>query len=157
MSTSLWPLINSDCVWWPIADERLWGGKKNKNRYLRALAAFYVRLTFDPPDVYRTLEPLLADYRKLKRRTRTGYQLTFIDQFVDDLLTKERVCATSLWKLPARQQLEDLDLLEERISPLGEEIDEIDNEEGNRNGNEAEPERGEDEEDEGEVRNGRDG
>lgn len=49
-----------------------------------------------------------------------------MDQFVDELLTKERVCATSLWKLPSRQQLEDLNLLEERISPLGAEIDEID-------------------------------
>ncbi len=83
-------------------------------------------MTFDPPDVYKTLEPLLADYRKLKRRVRTGYTLTHIDQFIDELLTKDRVCATSLWKLPARQQLEDLDLLEERISPLGKEIDEID-------------------------------
>jgi pre-mRNA-splicing factor 38A len=38
---------------------------------------------------------------------------------------KDRVCATSLWKMPSRQQLEDLDLLDERVSPLGEEIDEI--------------------------------
>ncbi|KAI9793717.1 MAG: hypothetical protein M1816_007612 [Peltula sp. TS41687] len=132
-------------------------------KYLRALAAFYVRLTFDPPDVYRTLEPLLEDYSKLKRRTRSGYQLTFIDQFVDDLLTKERVCATSLWKLPARQQLEDLDLLEERRSPLGEEIDEIDNEEeegdgdGDGDGAGHGQREDEDEEEDGEVRNGRDG
>ena len=100
------------------------------DRYLRALAAFYVRLTFDPPDVYKTLEPLLADYHKLKRRTRTGFALTNVDQFVDELLTKDRVCATSLWKLPGRQQLEDLELLEERISPLGAEIDEMEVEEG---------------------------
>ncbi|KAI9804472.1 MAG: hypothetical protein M1825_001371 [Sarcosagium campestre] len=96
-------------------------------KYLRALAAFYVRLTFDPPEVYKTLEPLLADYRKVKRRTRTGFSLSYIDQFVDELLTKDRVCATSLWKLPGRQQLEDLDLLEERVSPLGDELNEIDN------------------------------
>ena len=49
-----------------------------------------------------------------------------MDQFIDDLLVKDRVCATSLWKMPSRQQLEDLELLDERISPLGEEIDEID-------------------------------
>ncbi|KAI9832156.1 MAG: hypothetical protein M1819_004507 [Sarea resinae] len=95
-------------------------------KYLRALAAFYVRLTFDPPDVYKTLEPLLADYSKIKRRRNDGFVLTYMDQFVDDLLTKDRVCATSLWKLPNRQLLEDLDLLDERVSPLGEEIDEID-------------------------------
>ncbi|KAI9733278.1 MAG: hypothetical protein M1834_003362 [Cirrosporium novae-zelandiae] len=95
-------------------------------KYLRALAAFYVRLTFEPAEIYKTLEPLLSDYRKLKRRTTSGFSLTNIDQFIDDLLTKDRVCATSLWKLPQRQLLEDLDLLDERVSPLGDEIDEID-------------------------------
>lgn len=97
-------------------------------KYLRALAAFYIRLTFDPVDVYKYLEPLLLDYRKLRRRMRDKYVLTTMDQFVDDLLTKDRVCGTSLWKLPSRQQLEDLDLLEERISPLADELEELDKE-----------------------------
>lgn len=97
-------------------------------KYLSALAAFYVRLTFDSKDVYTTLEPLLADYRKLRRRTKDGgYSLTYMDQFVDDLLTKDRVCGTSLRKLPHRSLLEDLGQLEMRESPLGEELDEIDN------------------------------
>ncbi|KAG8525788.1 uncharacterized protein KY384_000548 [Bacidia gigantensis] len=96
-------------------------------KYLTALAAFYVRLTFAAKEVYTTLEPLLADYRKLRRRVRDGsYSLTYIDQFVDDLLTKDRVCATSLRKLPPRTILEDLDQLEPRESPLGEELDELD-------------------------------
>ncbi|PWY90837.1 PRP38-domain-containing protein [Aspergillus heteromorphus CBS 117.55] len=94
-------------------------------KYLRALAAFYVRLTFEPAEVYKTLEPLLLDYRKLKRRMRESFTLTYVDQFVDELLTKERVCGTSLWKLPARQLLEDLDLLEVRESPLQEELEEM--------------------------------
>ncbi|PWY96421.1 RNA binding protein [Aspergillus sclerotioniger CBS 115572] len=94
-------------------------------KYLRALAAFYVRLTFEPVEVYKTLEPLLLDYRKLKRRVRDSFTLTYMDQFVDELLTKERVCGTSLWKLPGRQQLEDLDLLEVRVSPLQEELEEM--------------------------------
>jgi pre-mRNA-splicing factor 38A len=51
-----------------------------------------------------------------------------MDQFVDELLTKDRVCATSLWKLPSRQQLEDQDLLDERISPLADELEELDEE-----------------------------
>lgn len=95
-------------------------------KYLRALAAFYIRLTFEPVEIYTTLEPLLADYRKIRRRTKDGFALTYIDQFVDDLLTKDRVCGTSLWKLPTRSQLEDLELLDERISPLGEEIEDLD-------------------------------
>ncbi|EAS31222.3 RNA binding protein [Coccidioides immitis RS] len=95
-------------------------------KYLRALAAFYIRLTFEPVEVYNVLEPLLSDYRKLKRRTKDGFVLTYMDQFVDDLLNKDRVCGTSLWKLPARRILEDLDMLEERVSPLGEELEDID-------------------------------
>lgn len=98
-------------------------------KYLRALAAFYIRLTWEPKDIYQTLEPYLVDFRKLKRRTREGFALSYIDQFIDDLLTKDRVCATSLWKMPSRIQLEDLDVLEPRISALGDEIDELDNEE----------------------------
>lgn len=98
-------------------------------KYLRALAAFYIRLTWEPKDIYETLEPYLADSRKLKRRTREGFALSYIDQFIDDLLTKDRVCATSLWKMPSRMQLEDLDVLEPRVSALGDEIDELDNEE----------------------------
>lgn len=97
-------------------------------KYLRALAAFYVRLTFDAVDVYKTLEPLLLDYRKLKRRVRDSFMLTYVDQFIDDLLTKDRVCGTSLWKLPSRSQLEDLDMLDERISPLADELEELDQE-----------------------------
>ena len=96
-------------------------------KYLSALAAFYVRLTFDAVDVYKTLEPLLGDFRKLRRRNKDGESfLTYMDQFVDDLLAKDRVCGTTLWKLPQRSILEDLGQLDERISPLGEEIDEID-------------------------------
>lgn len=95
-------------------------------KYLRALAAFYVRLTWEPVEIYKTLEPLLLDYRKLKRRVRDSFVLTYMDQFVDDLLTKDRMCGTSLWKLPSRQQLEDLDLLDERESPIADELEEMD-------------------------------
>jgi len=94
-------------------------------KYLRALAAFYIRLTWDAVDIYQTLEPLLADYRKLKRRTKEGFVLTHMDEFIDDLLTKDRVCSTSLWKLPSRDALEDLEKLEPRASLLDGELDEF--------------------------------
>jgi pre-mRNA-splicing factor 38A len=93
------------------------GGEKFK--YLRALAVFYIRLTRQAKDVYLFLETFLEDRRKLKQKTRTGTRLTFMDQFVDDLLTKERVCATTLWKMPKREVLEDLEVLDPRVSPLG--------------------------------------
>ena len=104
--------------------------RQEEFKYLTALAAFYIRLTFDAKDVYGVLEPLLGDWRKLRRRTRDGgYALSYIDQFVDDLLTKDRVCGTSLRKLPQRTVLEDLGVLEVRESPLGDELDGLDDEE----------------------------
>ncbi|KAI2637773.1 PRP38-domain-containing protein [Hypomontagnella submonticulosa] len=101
-----------------ILEEYLrFGGDKFK--YLRALACFYVRLTRRADAVYKILEPFLEDKRKLRRKGRAGTSLTYVDQFVDDLLTKDRVCATSLWQMPKREMLEDLELLEPRVSPLG--------------------------------------
>ena len=105
------------------------GDNKGSFKYLRALAAFYIRLAWEPVEIYQTLEPLLRDYRKLKRRVRDGFTLTYVDQFIDDLLTKERVCATSLQKLPKRETLEDLDLIEAREEL---DLDEIDDKEISR-------------------------
>lgn len=120
-----------------------YGGEKFK--YLRALALFYVRLTRQPKDVYEILEPHLCDYRKLKKRLRIGTCLTYMDEFVDDLLMKDRVCGTTLWKIPKRIILEDLEVLEPRVSSLGDiedllesdvEEDTIKNNEGVINGSE---------------------
>ncbi|ORY11915.1 PRP38 family-domain-containing protein [Clohesyomyces aquaticus] len=105
-------------------------GRRGAFKYLRCLAAFYIRLAWEPVAIHQTLEPLLSDYRKIKRKTKEGYAMTYIDQFVDDLLTKERVCATSLWRMPPRSQLEDLDLLEQRVSPLQGEVDMLDGSDG---------------------------
>ncbi|KAI4116088.1 MAG: hypothetical protein LQ338_007764 [Usnochroma carphineum] len=109
--------------------------RQREFKYLTALAAMYVRLTFEPREVFEVLEPLLGDWRKLRRRNREGgWTITWVDQFVDDLLTKERVCATSLRKLPSRVVLEDLGVLEVRVSPLGDEIEQIDAEEEEEEG-----------------------
>lgn len=101
-------------------------GKLGAWKYLRCLAAFYIRLAWEPVEIYKTLEPLLTDYRKIKRRTKDGFTLTYVDQFVDDLLTKDRICATSLWKLNPRSILEDLEMLEPRESPIADEVDDMD-------------------------------
>ncbi|OAF99206.1 PRP38-domain-containing protein, partial [Paraphaeosphaeria sporulosa] len=101
-------------------------GKKGSFKYLRALAAFYVRLTMEPVQVYKTLEPLLLDRRKLKYRKQAGFTLTYIDEFVDNLLTQPRLCGTSLPALPPRSVLEDLDLLDPRESPLADEVEDMD-------------------------------
>lgn len=103
-----------------------YGGEEWK--YVRALAAFYVRLTFEPADIYKTLEPFLEDARKLRRRRKEVYVLIHMDEFVDELLTKDRSCGTSLWKLPSRRLLEDMDQLEARESRLQAELDAMEDE-----------------------------
>ncbi|KAK4561837.1 hypothetical protein LTR86_004517 [Recurvomyces mirabilis] len=109
--------------------------EQEEYKYLRVLAAFYIRLAWEKDDeVYATLEPYLTDSRKLKRRTREGWALTYVDDFIDDLLLKSRVCATTLPKINPRLFLEDEDRLEPRISALGEELEELDKEDEEEDG-----------------------
>lgn len=44
----------------------------NRSRYVRALGAFYLRLTGTAVDCYKYLEPLLNDYRKIRMQRRDG-------------------------------------------------------------------------------------
>lgn len=132
-------------------------------KYLRALAAFYIRLAWEKEgEVYTTLEPYLADSRKLKRRLREGWTLTYMDEFIDDLLVKNRTCATTLPKINPRLWLEDEDRLEPRKSALGEELKALDDEDGSgsdgvvgehidANGNHASDDDGRNRESEGEL------
>ena len=106
-------------------------------KYLRALACFYVRLTSETSvECYTRLERYLGDYRKLKRRKKEGWSLVCLDEFVDELLTKERSCATALWRLESRQELEDRDLLEPRESIMQADLDAMD-EEDEKDGNDG--------------------
>ncbi|KAI8898950.1 PRP38 family-domain-containing protein [Globomyces pollinis-pini] len=102
-------------------------------KYLTALAAFYIRLTGTSVEIYKTLEPFLLDKRKLRKRMPSNiqivltvdgtFELTYMDVFIDELLTEDRVCDTILPRLTKRYILEDAGDLEPRISPLEEEID----------------------------------
>lgn len=56
------------------------------------------------------------------------FVLTYMDEFIDNLLTEERVCDTILPRLTQRFVLEELGELEPRISPLQEEIDAVESE-----------------------------
>ncbi|KAI6084986.1 PRP38-domain-containing protein [Hypoxylon rubiginosum] len=135
-----------------LAEYLRYGGDRFK--YLRALACFYVRLTRRAENVFTVLEPFLEDRRKLRRKGRAGTSLTYVDQFVDDLLTKDRVCATSLWQMPKREILEDLDLLEPRVSPLGdiEDLLEEEDDDVEMNGNETNGDAAADSDDEGLIK-----
>ncbi|KAJ1558422.1 hypothetical protein HK096_000946 [Nowakowskiella sp. JEL0078] len=100
--------------------------KTEEEKYLRALAAFYLRLTGSPQDIYSFLEPLLYDSRKLRRRLKDGsFDITFMDEFIDTLLTSERVCDTILPFLTKRHILEESVGLEPRVSPLEDELNEL--------------------------------
>ncbi|KAG0251995.1 hypothetical protein BG011_007273 [Mortierella polycephala] len=92
--------------------------ESENNKYLRALGAFYLRLVGKPVDIYNYLEPLLGDSRKLRKRGAGGYSITYMDEFIDDLLREERVCDVVLPRLVKRDVLEDAGELDPRISIL---------------------------------------
>ncbi|KAI3625173.1 hypothetical protein CBS9595_000534 [Malassezia furfur] len=90
-------------------------------KYLRALAAMYVRMTFPSIEVYELLEPLLNDYHKLRYRDTAGqYSLSHMDEFVDQLLNEERVCDLIMPRLTKRSVLEENEGLRPRTSKLEE-------------------------------------
>ncbi|KAG8464713.1 hypothetical protein KFE25_010081 [Diacronema lutheri] len=103
-----------------ITDER--------NKYVRALAAFYLRLTGSAADVYAFIEPLYNDYRKLRARTpEGGYVITHMDEFAAQLLDVDAsyACDIALPVLPRREQLEATGLVDgARFSALEDEIEE---------------------------------
>jgi len=76
-------------------------------KYLRALGAAYYRISQRHADVYKTLEPLYADYRKLRYRDLTG-KMTIIhmDEFIDWLFREKTVCDVTMPGLPKREFLE---------------------------------------------------
>ncbi|KAI9473742.1 MAG: Pre-mRNA-splicing factor 38 [Benjaminiella poitrasii] len=97
--------------------------KQEDIKYLRALGAFYLRLTGKSKEIYQYLEPLLNDYRKLRVRTGDGYRLTHMDSFIDDLLRESRVCDIILPHLTNRYILEQNDELEPRESALEDDLE----------------------------------
>lgn len=62
-------------------------------RYVRILGTLYLRLVGTSLEIYNYLEPLFNDYRKLKVMNRNGdLQLSHVDEFIDELLHKDRSC-----------------------------------------------------------------
>ncbi|KAG9066774.1 hypothetical protein KI688_012685 [Linnemannia hyalina] len=92
--------------------------ENDSNKYLRALGAFYLRLVGKPVDIYKNLEPLLVDGRKLRKRGNSGYSIIHMDEFIDELLREERVCDVVLPRLTKRYVFEDTGELNPRISAL---------------------------------------
>ncbi|KAJ1483612.1 Pre-mRNA-splicing factor 38 [Baffinella frigidus] len=100
--------------------------KNEEFKYVRALGAFYMRLVGKTVDVYQYLEPLLNDYRKLRiRMAWAGYDVTYMDEFIDKLLREDMVLDIALPTLQKRMHLEEARTLQPRISALEDDLDEV--------------------------------
>ncbi|XP_053679773.1 pre-mRNA-splicing factor 38 [Anopheles nili] len=99
--------------------------KNEEFKYVRALGAFYLRLTGSSLDCYKYLEPLYNDNRKLRKQNRMGsYELMHIDEFIDELLREERVCDIILPRIQKRFVLEENNEIEAKVSALEDDLDE---------------------------------
>lgn len=99
--------------------------KNEEFKYVRALGAFYLRLTGSSLDCYKYLEPLYNDNRKLRTQDRTGkFDLIHMDEFIDELLRNDRVCDVILPRVQKRIILEENNELEPKVSALDDDLDE---------------------------------
>ncbi|CAA9988352.1 pre-mRNA-splicing factor 38A, putative [Plasmodium knowlesi strain H] len=81
--------------------------------YLRALGIFYLRLIGKSLEIYRYLEPILFDYRKMRIRLQNGtFEKIYMDVFVDNCLVMNNFLDVDFPSLTKRQVLEDNNLLE---------------------------------------------
>nr|VDD15809.1 unnamed protein product [Brassica oleracea] len=101
-------------------------------RYVRVLGAFYLRLTGSDVDVYRYLEPLYNDYRKVRQKLADGrFSLTHVDEVIEELLTKDYSCDIAMPRLKKRCTLEQNGALEPRKSVLEDDFEEEEEKEEN--------------------------
>lgn len=98
--------------------------KNDEYKYVRALGAFYLRLTGTSMDCYKYLEPLLNDFRKIRCQGRDGkFVLSHMDEFIDELLMQDRALDNILPPIQKRHILEDNNEIEPRVSILEEDLD----------------------------------
>lgn len=99
--------------------------KNEEFKYVRALGAFYLRLTGTSIDCYKYLEPLYNDNRKLRRQNRSAqFEIVHIDEFIDELLRSDRVCDIILPRVQKRHILEENNEIEPKVSALDDDFDE---------------------------------
>lgn len=99
--------------------------KNEEFKYVRALGAFYLRLTGTSVDCYKYLEPLYNDNRKLRHQNRAGnFEIIHMDEFIDQLLRDDRVCDIILPRIQKRHILEENNELEPKVSALDDDLDE---------------------------------
>jgi pre-mRNA-splicing factor 38A len=93
-------------------------------KYMRALGAFYLRLIGSSSDVYKYLEPLYNDFRKLRRMSKMGtFDVIHMDEFIDMLLREDRVFDVILPRILKRKTHEDNAELGPRVSVLDDDLE----------------------------------
>lgn len=96
------------------------------SKYLRVLAAVYVRLTERSAIIYTNLEQLYGDYRRIRVKDTTGtYHIAHVDEIIDQLLNDTSFCGLPLPRLTKREILVKNHVLQPRISPLEDELEDI--------------------------------
>lgn len=99
--------------------------KNEEFKYVRALGAYYLRLTGSSIDCYKYLEPLYNDNRKLRIQNREGkFEIIHMDEFIDELLRSDRVCDVILPRIQKRYVLEENNELEPKVSALDDDLEE---------------------------------
>lgn len=113
--------------------------KNEEFKYVRALGAFYLRLTGTSLDCFKYLEPLYNDNRKLRQQNNTGhFEIIHMDEFIDQLLREDRVCNIILPRIQKRHILEENNELEPKVSALDDDLDEEgSDDEANQNDDES--------------------
>ncbi|RWR99796.1 pre-mRNA-splicing factor 38A-like protein, partial [Dinothrombium tinctorium] len=103
-------------------------------KYIRALGAFYLRLTGTSLEAWKYLEPLYNDYRKLRHMDRMGkFSVMHMDEFIDILLREDRVFDVILPRISKRHVHEEAGILEPRVSVLEEDINNVESDEEETN------------------------
>ena len=86
---------------------------------------FYYRLVAPwPEQIYEVLEPIYADFRRIKFRETSGqFTTVHIDEVVDKLLRDEHFCEVMLPRIPKRWVLEEASKLKKgRASALEQDL-----------------------------------
>lgn len=100
--------------------------KQPELKYLRALGCAYLRITARYLTVYQTLEPLFADYRKLRYRDMHGkMSIIRMDEFIDWLMREETICDVTMPQMPKREILEQTGQLEVYQSVLEDDLEDL--------------------------------
>lgn len=92
-------------------------------KYLRAVGAFYLRLTAKSIDIWKKLEPLYNDYRKLRIIDRMGkFSVITMDEYIDNLLREDRYLDVILPRISKRWVHEELNELEPKAYLIDSEL-----------------------------------